>query len=216
MTSIDAQPPRYPQAILESLGADPEVRDSVIGDLNQEFAERVERFGDRAARLWYYREAVQAMPHLARNWLAGAQFKDARRLLNVAGLVYVLTMMTQTLIWFTAMTIWIQTREALGLPTQAPQWLVLPLALLLTWSLPVVAGYAAASLEASRPLIAAIAAGIAWASFVLVANLILLISLGPPPTGLTVPVVFRVVSVLMVVFGSFVGGSIRVWRQRIA
>jgi|SRR5688500_1987509 len=47
------RPPRLAEAILESLGAQPEFRDDVLGDLAEELAIRSAWDGEREARRWY-------------------------------------------------------------------------------------------------------------------------------------------------------------------
>ena len=66
-------PPRTAEMVLASLGAEPDFRDAVIGDLAQEFVERAERDDPSSARRWYYREAIRATPHLLRSWTRSAQ-----------------------------------------------------------------------------------------------------------------------------------------------
>ncbi|HYW32672.1 MAG TPA: hypothetical protein VE869_14330 [Gemmatimonas sp.] len=51
--------------LLESLGADPALVESVLGDLAEEHVARSARDGARAARVWYLLEALRSAPHLA-------------------------------------------------------------------------------------------------------------------------------------------------------
>jgi hypothetical protein len=78
------RPPRVAEAVLESLGAQPEFRDDVLGDLAEELAIRAGWDGERAARRWYYREAIRVAPALLRNWAGTLRVRDVARLLGVA------------------------------------------------------------------------------------------------------------------------------------
>ncbi len=51
-------PPAVPMAILNFFASQPDF-EAVIGDINEEFHQRVESSGARAARLWYWREAFR-------------------------------------------------------------------------------------------------------------------------------------------------------------
>lgn len=205
--------PRFAESVLESFGAAPEFRDAVIGDLAQEFALRVESHGERAARRWYYREALRAAPHLARNWLKRAEFRDARRLLNVVGLSFVLTFMVENLAFFAGAAIWISGREMLGVPSEPPRTAVLMMAVVLAWMLPVCAGYLAASFAREAPMIAATAAGMTWATFVTVTAVIQVLIAHPPVERAWVPLTMRIASLTLVLFGSVAGGLLWQWRH---
>ena len=52
------------ERMLESLGADAAMVESVLGDLAEERAERVARDGVASARLWYLKEALRSAPWL--------------------------------------------------------------------------------------------------------------------------------------------------------
>jgi hypothetical protein len=57
------------ERLLHGLGAHPSFADAVIGDLAEERARREVEQGAVAARLWYAREALRAIPHLLGNAL---------------------------------------------------------------------------------------------------------------------------------------------------
>ena len=69
--------PRRAEALLQSLGADPELADDVLGDLAEEFEVRRRWDGARVARRWYYREAVRTAPCLLRDWRRRFGLRDA-------------------------------------------------------------------------------------------------------------------------------------------
>ena len=150
-------PPQVAEALLESFGADEEFTDAILGDLAQEYTQRVERYGATAARLWYYRQAVLASPPLLRNWLSSARWSDGRRLLNVAGLAYVTTLMINALLFFGG--------SAVGstlLPKPVWSTVVSTSAVVLMFVTPFVGGYLAASFEEAKPMIAALALAFFW------------------------------------------------------
>jgi hypothetical protein len=55
------------ERLLHELGAHPSFADAVLGDLAEERARREAEQGTVAARWWYLREALQAVPHLLGN-----------------------------------------------------------------------------------------------------------------------------------------------------
>jgi hypothetical protein len=66
----DAEPKAEPATRIEktliALGIDARVVSSTLGDLAEELAERSERDGFVRARLWWVREAIRSLPHMAR------------------------------------------------------------------------------------------------------------------------------------------------------
>jgi len=74
-------PPQRIEALLQSLGADPDFADDVLGDLAEEFSLRCRWDGAPAARRWYYREALRTAPHLLRDWRRRFRLADAIPLL---------------------------------------------------------------------------------------------------------------------------------------
>jgi hypothetical protein len=172
----ESHPPRVAEAILESFGADAELRDAILGDLAQEHALRCERYGERAARLWYYRQAVLAAPALLRNWVSGARWADVRRLMNVVGLAYVITMMIEIGGFLAIGAVVVEARSFLegGLLGRsgflaamlASTKVQLVVALIAGAFGPTCAGYFAASFEEKRPMIGAAAFAAASAIFI--------------------------------------------------
>lgn len=61
-------PPRHAERLLEALGADPYLREVVLGDLAEEHALRARLDGEHAARRWYYHEGLRSVPFLLRGW----------------------------------------------------------------------------------------------------------------------------------------------------
>ncbi|MBC7896153.1 MAG: hypothetical protein H7066_12130 [Cytophagaceae bacterium] len=77
-------PPRMAELLLEGFGADPGYRDAMLGDLAEEFGERVDRDGLAAARRWYARETVRSVWPVVRTWIRGLGWRDARHLFGLA------------------------------------------------------------------------------------------------------------------------------------
>ena len=112
------QPPRLAESFLASLGAQPEFRDGVLGDLAEELSLRTAWDGARAARRWYYREAMRAVPHLLRDWARGLRVRDVTRLIGVAITSYTF----MAIIGVTVLVVARVTLGALGL-SSALDWL---------------------------------------------------------------------------------------------
>ena len=81
-------PPRTIERLLAGLGAKPDFRNAVLGDLAEEFTSRVETDGVEAATRWYRREAVRAVPHLLLSWVRGARRDDITHLAGVIATAY--------------------------------------------------------------------------------------------------------------------------------
>jgi hypothetical protein len=86
-------PPRTAERLLGSLGARPEFRDPLLGDMDEEYADRVRRHGEQAARRWYWRESLRTAPHLVHDWRRSLAARDVRRLGSVVLASYCFTMM---------------------------------------------------------------------------------------------------------------------------
>jgi hypothetical protein len=81
-------PPRTVERLLAGLGAKPDFRNAVLGDLAEEFASRAETDGIESATRWYRREAIRAVPHLLRSWLRGARLGDVGHIAGVIATAY--------------------------------------------------------------------------------------------------------------------------------
>lgn len=90
----DYYAPQRAEAFLSSLGADESLTNDVLGDLAEEFAERVTWQGRAQARWWYYRQVVTVTPLLLRDWRRNARRADYE---SVAVSVLWSTLATQTL-----------------------------------------------------------------------------------------------------------------------
>jgi hypothetical protein len=61
------RPPWFTERLLESFIENPKVSDDVLGDLTEEWRERSERQGPRAASWWYRKQAARSVVHLLRS-----------------------------------------------------------------------------------------------------------------------------------------------------
>jgi hypothetical protein len=61
------RPPWFTERLLDSFIENPEVSEDVLGDLTEEWHERSERQGPRAASWWYRKQAAKSVVHLLRS-----------------------------------------------------------------------------------------------------------------------------------------------------
>ena len=156
-----ATPPRGVECMLEALGAEPRFRDSVLGDLAEEFASRAERDGIVSADGWYRREALRAAPHLLWSWARRLHLRGVARLVGVMVSSYVSLLLLAMLVAATGYVV----LNTLGLPTEyhIPWGSQLAASLLLAASLALggligtLGGYVASWLGNEAPLATAIA-----------------------------------------------------------
>jgi hypothetical protein len=162
-------PPRVAEALLSSLGADPTYRDSVLGDLAEEFEGRTVRDGVTAARWWYYSEALRSAPHLVRSFGARATGRDARRV-GRAALVALFGLFIVALVLGGVAT---GIASGLGVRLSVRTLPAPAIALLsivgMAWTM--IGGYFAASVDKETPLISALALGTFWCAVDVVAYL---------------------------------------------
>jgi hypothetical protein len=194
-------PPRVAELLLESLGAQTAFRDSLLGDLAEEFALRVERDGIGAARRWYCRESIRATPHLLRDWARSLRPRDLSHLAGVVLSSYVFLVM---LAGFLAAVVR-STIVTFGVPLdlqlfRAGNLLLHAIGLPLGAIGAIMGGYIAAWLHDRAPLVSALALGVVWSCV----DLSVLRILGGIPAWyqFAVPVV--------VVVGTATGGALRV------
>jgi hypothetical protein len=144
-------PPRLIESSLQALGAEPQFRDDLLGDLAEELAMRAERDGRWSARLWYYREALRAVPHLLRSWSQQLRFRSVARLGAAVVGAFVLVKVASIVDHVIAM----RTIEANQIGTSA----ALTIHAILRLAHLVLGGYFAAWLGGREGLIAALAFG---------------------------------------------------------
>lgn len=210
MTEQSLTPSPVIESLLIGLGARVEVTDAVLGDLHEKLTVIAAARGIQAARRWYRREALRAAPHLLRDAVRSLRFADARRLLNVALLSVTLTVMLAMMAFFGGMAVMMVFTGGLSAPDfpfriVAGVWVVG-----LVLSLPILAGFLAATFEEKAPLLAAMTVAAAWVvwSFLLTG---LLVTRSPVPVHLNVG---PFAGTLWVVIGCAIGGLLRVGQRR--
>lgn len=206
-------PLRTIELLLASLGAQPDFRDAVIGDLAEEFAQRAEHDGLGAARRWYYREAVRATPHLANNALRRFGARGVLHRVGIAATAYTIVLMTT----LTTAAIVGSIAARLGAPPRTwhltgSSWLSVVAMfgmLAVDAAMAVFGGYLAAYLDADAPLFSAGTLGVSWVSVTLAVSAIAQAVAGPPTAPLA-PLWLRCVASVTVIGGSIAGGVLRI------
>lgn len=80
------------ERLLTAIGAERAFTDAVLGDLAEERAMREARDGRLRASLWYLRDALRSVPHLARNaWTSGSDETRSRIVTIVAAGAFAIT-----------------------------------------------------------------------------------------------------------------------------
>ena len=190
-------PPRTAERLLEALGAGPEFRDALLGDLAEDFATRAADDGERAARRWYWREALRVAPYLLHDWARRLRARDAARL---AGLVGATCCLTGVGLW--GMLAGVETVvERMTGPTTFPWHDPRPG----TLAVGTAGGWMASRREERAPAAAALALGITWAILALVV---------PVPGRAPLPTWYQLGLVVAVLTGTMLGGLRRIatWR----
>ena len=156
MTSV----PRWTESILKGLGAEAGFEQDLLGDLAEEFASRATTQGVVAARRWYYRESMRAVPHLVRDWRRHASPRDTRALAGVvlASLMFVLA--TSVVLRLTVHGLVMLGVVPITQLAPAAAWSIV--GLLLAFTTAVIGGYVAARMYSEAPVVAAAALGVMW------------------------------------------------------
>lgn len=200
-------PPRTTERLLAGLGATPEFRDALLGDLAEEFASRVEANGVESAARWYRREAVRAVPHLLGSWLRAARLGDVGHLAGVIATAY--TGMAVTCLIFAGVTVGIV--RGLGYdgrllpPSILTSSAILSCVLLLGGGVCALGGYLVAWLDSRAPLVTAAAFG---ALLLLVTAVVPRVVAGPVPS--TFPGWYMAGVPVVQFLGTIAGGVFRV------
>lgn len=196
-------PPRTAERLLEALGAEPEFRDALLGDLAEDFATRAAEDGERAARRRYWREALRVAPYLLHSWARRLRARDAARL---AGLVGATSCLVGVSLWGMLAGVETVVERMAGpttFPWHDPQPGTLALGVMLLGYVAVAAagGWMASRREDRAPAAAALAFGIAWAILALVV---------PVPGRAALPTWYLLGLVVAVLTGTMLGGLRRI------
>lgn len=155
-------PPRTPELLLETLGADVALRDAVVGDLAEEYAWIADAVDERTARRWYWREALRAVPLLAGSAVRRLTWSDVQRRAGIALSAYIFTLVLSLVVGITVNVLAVRAIGAETLATPAGLWGLLGVQLVqATWS-SVLAGYLAAWLDDDAPLTSALTLAALW------------------------------------------------------
>ena len=196
------QPPLTAETMLRSLGARASFSEPMLGDLAEGFALRVQRDGAVAARLWYFREAVRAVPHLLGDWRRSLRVRDITHLAGIVLTSYVFAVMLGVLL----ISLTRGAFDAIGLsphirfgrlPRAQIGLLWFPVQMMCT----IVTGYFAAWLDNRAPLTTAIGVGVALSAPAMVVGS----SHAGDPAGW-----FVMIMALLQVGGATLGGALRV------
>lgn len=194
-------PSRFIESVLEALGAESRIRDSVLGDLAEEFASRVERDGIDRARRWYRREAMRAAPHLLRSGWRSVRQRGLGHMLGIAVTAFTGTLIVEWVVFgitfgvLRALGVW---RAPLRLYAGNPAWQVSMVALGVMCA--TLTGYVAAWLDRDAPLLTALALGIVWST---------LEGIGMAVAGGVLPEWYRLVVPLAILSGTVPGAVLR-------
>ena len=201
-----SQPPRALESILKSLGADPYLSEVVLGDLAEEFDQRVAFDGEIDARRWYAREAVRAVPHLLRNALKQIRVGEIPRLIGIALFSWLALLPISLSVWVVVSLLVRLT--GINLPTLQPTPANPTFLGFVMLAMPVagaVGGYIAAWRNARAPLIGAAAFGVVLTNINLIAGLFFPSPLSPA---------YRIAAFAMFNVAAVVGGAIRAIRLK--
>ena len=197
-------PPLTAERLLEGLSAKSDFRDGIIGDLAEEYAERVEIDGVAAARRWYHREALRAAPHLLLDWARSLSLREVRRLVNVVVAAYFLVSVLFGFLVIILQSILQSLGIATGILAFVPRSATPAVGVMLAATTALLAGYFAASLDKKTPVVSAILLGILWAMPSMVLSIIL--DTGEP--------VYRPVVAIIMIVAATVGGILQVRSAR--
>jgi hypothetical protein len=205
-------PPRVAESLLEALGAAPDYREAVMGDLAEEFEVRAQRDGEGAARSWYVREAAYAVPALLRS---AARNVRGRALMHLVGLALTAFVLSRFVIGF-VLILALRVLQSADTGTGDFMWVILALKVPLGLVSVVLAGYIAAWLHERAPLVAAMMLGGLWVVTGIAASAIL-VAAGVFPNQ--VPVManpwLQLANAILLIVGTTTGGVLRVISSRL-
>lgn len=197
--SRTSTPPRTAERLLEALGAGPEFRDALLGDLAEEYATRTAYDGERAAGRWYWREALRVAPHLLRDWARHLRARDVARLAGVVGAAY---LGVGAVVWGLLAAVEVVVERIAGpttFPWHDPHPVALALLGLLLAQLGVagMGGWVAARLDRRAPAVAALTLGVVSATLALLA---------PLPGRASLPAWYLLGQTVAILAGATLGG----------
>ena len=192
---VTPPPPRHAERLLEALGADPYLREVVLGDLAEEHALRAHWSGAREARRWYYRESLRSVPFLLRGWWRRLRPSDVASIVATVAVAWVAASVVQRGIVFAFSFVPLTLMHP-------PTPLVAAVMFLWTTIDGVCAGYVAAWVGRRAPLPSALA----WA--------LTLLTMMALAQGHPAPAWFRIVNAIVMIVAVLGGGMLRVVHAR--
>lgn len=201
--------PGVAETLLRGLIADPDLREAVLGDLEEERSERAASDGPEAAQEWVRHQAWRTAPHLLAAWWRGVDDHELRATLGRAMVVLatVVLLAAGTLVGISAVSH--------GPPGWPPPWgrHALALAMVLStagWAL--LGGLVIAARSSRGPMAAALVLGLGWIPLTLVPA-----SLFPAPPG--PPAWLHLAFPATLVLATTIGGAVATllgWPDRAA
>ena len=187
--------PRKAERLLEALGAETHFRDSVLGDLAEEFGIRQQWDGPRAARRWYFRESLRVAPYLLRNCVRNLTWRQAGYFAAVVLCASLSAIVLDVGLRMGVNGLLVLTK---GISLGALPVTAVFLALMLVWTLldGAFAGYVAARIGHRAPLPSVLLVALTWMGLMLRSG------------WEVVPPWFLALNVAMMVTGTIAGGVI--------
>jgi len=160
------RPPRVAESLLAALLPSGDCRETVLGDLAEEHADRVATYGVGAAARWYWRESMRTVPHAMRAWLRGLRYPEAALLMMIAPAMLVVGQLFQYSLMALVVWSWGTVPDSWNILFAA--WrdvrefrpVVAHTVFAAGWLIPIASGYIAARLDRRAPLAGAIAVGV--------------------------------------------------------
>jgi len=196
-----ATPPRLPQLLLSALGARPEFRAAVLGDMAEEYYMRLETQGKYAAHAWYVDEAYRTAPHLILDGMKNLGIRGIAHVVGAGLKAYASIAVIAIALFPFVMLL----PHGITQPGASTTFVTgLPVTLL--------GGYLAARFGRRAPLLSSAALGVFWATINAAA---LLVALERMP-GLGMPAWYHVAAPALILAGTALGGIFQIARRRSA
>lgn len=120
---IAVRPPRVAESLLQSLGAHHDFVDDVLGDLAEEYSDRITWDGVWAARRWYCLQGLRTAPYLLRDWRRRIGWRDGSALIATMVVAALITLPVSSAV--AELIAWLAMRTT-GIPlgTQLHHWAI--------------------------------------------------------------------------------------------
>jgi hypothetical protein len=147
--------PPFAEAVLAGFITDSHLEDAILGDLAEDWSERLSSQGRFAARQWYWQQCLRTIPHLLRLWWRGASWSAVLRTIGAVTVAFVLMVVLTT----AAHVVMFAVGE--GAEPVVRPW---PTTASLVFSVPcgMLGGFGLASLSRRAPMVSVTLLGAAW------------------------------------------------------